>query len=206
MTTSSAPSCGDADEPSNVLVLAPRIGAHEDRACSRLFAESAAEETHAIMVAYGSSAEERLAIWSDDIGANPVEATVVDVETVTRSAAAASASDGAAESQPSNVRYKPVSDPTALIELGTTLDACLQSATPARHTALCFHTLTDVLQYSERREVSKFLNVLTGNVDRAGAVAHYHLDPAAHDDATVELFGRFCDAIVDVRDVDSSLY
>lgn len=53
-------------------------------------------------------------------------------------------------------------------------------------------------QYVEPVTVYGFLHTIAVQLYAADATAHFHIDPAAHDDATVDLFTSLCDAVVDV--------
>lgn len=191
--------------PSNVLLLAPTMGEYEDRMCGQLLDEPVTDGAHTVLVACRESPDDRLDVRDEQVGPVHGETTVVDVEAVARSAAAATGGQsGGPTPDRSDVRIESVSDPTDLIDLGTTLDTCLRRPTGSCETVLCFHSLTDLLQYTDRREVFKFLEVLTGNVDRAGAVAHYHLDPSAHDEETIETIAALCDETLDARGPDAA--
>jgi hypothetical protein len=63
--------------------------------------------------------------------------------------------------------------------------------------SVCLDSITPLLQYNTLDEVFHFLRIVTDEVESAGAVAHYHLDPAAHDEQTrhrlLPLFDRTAD-------------
>lgn len=62
---------------------------------------------------------------------------------------------------------------------------------------LCFDSVTAMLQYVELERAYTFLSSLLGGLWSAGARAHFHLDPAAHDDRTVAVVTSLFDARVD---------
>lgn len=62
---------------------------------------------------------------------------------------------------------------------------------------VCFDSVTAMLQYVETERAYTFLNSLLGHLWRADATAHFHLDPAAHDDRTVAAVTSLFDARVE---------
>jgi hypothetical protein len=69
----------------------------------------------------------------------------------------------------------------------------------------CFHSLTALLQYSDVQTVYKFLHVLTGRFATAGVAAHFHLDPGAHDDQTINTLKSLFDGIAEFGDGEWSV-
>jgi hypothetical protein len=70
---------------------------------------------------------------------------------------------------------------------------------------LCFDSVTAMCQYVERETAYTFLHTITTQIEHAGAAAHCHLDPAAHDQETVDLFASLCDAVVEINGEDCSV-
>jgi len=64
--------------------------------------------------------------------------------------------------------------------------------------AVCFDSLTSMLQYVDFETAYEFLHALTGQLYAADARAHYHVDPAAHDEMHVQGITSLFDAAVDV--------
>jgi len=64
-------------------------------------------------------------------------------------------------------------------------------------TAVCFDSLTAMLQYADRERSFQFLHALGERCASAGATAHYHLDPEATDETTVAALSTLVDAVVD---------
>lgn len=193
---------GDTDRPSNVLLLAPSIGADEDAVCEELLHSTGTHATHALVVTYLDSPTERLGAWTDR-GGDPERTTVVDVDTQARSTAVDATGDagptpGGPESRLADATVDHVADPDALVTLGEVLDRHL-SGREGETTSLCFHSLTDVLGVVDREQAFKFLEVLTRSVEHAGAIGHYHLDPDVHDPETVATLEVLFDVVVDLR-------
>ena len=64
---------------------------------------------------------------------------------------------------------------------------------------VCFDSVTAMCQYVEPETAYGFLHTIAVQLYDADATAHFHIDPAAHDEATVDLFASLCDAVVDAR-------
>ncbi len=180
----------------NVLLLAPSVGGHEDEVCGELL-HGPGEREHALLVTCMASPAERLDVWTDHEDGRPENATVVDVEAAARSTAAAAGTDGAP-----NALVESVDAGTDLVGLGEVVDRHLSDLAATGQASVCVHSVSDLLQRAEEPAVFKFLEVLTSAVDRAGAVAHYHMNPDVHDPETVETFEVLFDSVVDLRTAD----
>ncbi|MDZ7702775.1 MAG: hypothetical protein U5J98_12340 [Halobacteriales archaeon] len=91
-----------------------------------------------------------------------------------------------------------VSSPGDLTGIGIKIGEFLEAwADDGHELVLCFHTLTTFLQYADLRSVYQFVHSLTGRVRVAGGTAHYHLDPTAHDERTVNTLLALFDAVVE---------
>jgi len=91
-----------------------------------------------------------------------------------------------------------ISDPGDLIGLGIAISKYLSNweGSP-NQTVVCFHSLTPLLQYGNLQRVFRFLHVLTGPLKSIDAVAHFHLDPHAHDEQTINTLSQLFDVIVE---------
>lgn len=63
-----------------------------------------------------------------------------------------------------------------------------------------FASLTSVLQYVDFDTAHEFLHAITGRIHSAGARAHSHIDPGAHDGTTLAGLTSLLDARVAVGD------
>ncbi len=183
----------------NVLLLAPSVGSHEDEVCGELL-HGPDERERALLVTCMESPADRIAVWTDHEDGRATDATVVDVETAARSTAAAGA-DGtvAGANGAADAMVESVDAETDLAGLGDVVDRHLSSLAADGDTAVCVHSVSDLLQRGEEEAVFKFLKVLTSTVERAGAVAHYHMNPDVHDPETVRTFEVLFDSVVDLR-------
>jgi hypothetical protein len=93
---------------------------------------------------------------------------------------------------------KTMSDPSDLTDLGITISSFLSEwDSNDNQTVACFHSLTSLLQYADPQRVFRFLHVLTEKFDSSEVVAHYHMDPSAHDQQTINTLTPLFDASVE---------
>ncbi len=63
--------------------------------------------------------------------------------------------------------------------------------------------MTDLLTHVDAETARRFLNRVSEAVSATGARAHYHFDPAGHDDRTVAAVRDVFDAELDLREADA---
>lgn len=188
---------GDAK---SVLLLTSDDFAAEET-CSSLLSLSDPAHSKLLAVTLDGSPDDRLDALRRHMGELPAETNVIAVGETTRSAATASTATGPG---PSPVSIDSVADPSDLtglaMAIGSHLDAWSESTdTPV----VCFHSLTSLLFHAEMERVFRFLHSTTGRLRDVGAMAHYHLDPQAFDESTINSFSALFDAVVSV-DADGS--
>jgi len=61
---------------------------------------------------------------------------------------------------------------------------------------VCFESLTSMLQYVDYETAYEFLHAVTGQITAAGARAHFHVDPSAHDQQDIAGIASLFDASV----------
>jgi len=92
-----------------------------------------------------------------------------------------------------------VASPGNLTEVGVTLSNRLLSWEHVTgEVAVCFEPLGTLLQYSDVRQVYRFVHVFTQQARSTGARVHFHLDPSAHDDIVTNQLKTLFDAVVEV--------
>lgn len=182
------------DGASTVLLLAPTAA---DETCIELLSAEPSNYENVLSVTFAQSAYERLEVLDTQMTADPARGTIISMGEFTRSTA--TASGGGPPMSPFAIET--VEDPTDLSALGIRIsDALSTRADTDGQTVACIHSLTDLLALVDEETARGFLDVLTDKFEAAGAIAHYHLDPTAHDEQTVaELRSRF-DAVVEVDD------
>lgn len=171
----------------NVLVVGPAVGEVTDELCTRLLTDVQPADS-ILGVSVVQSPSDRRRRWTDHGSLDRFDVEFVDVDTDTRAASAVE------HSRPRRT-ITTVSDPTDLATLGRTISERL--AAGDGQTSMCFHSMTDILDFVERERALEFLHTLAEAVKAADAHAHYHLD-ASQDEETVELFRTVTDRVIEL--------
>lgn len=173
-----------------VLFLTRSLEPRDREACIDLLAASGDD---ALFVSLAGLPEDRISSWRARTG-DGAKFGVVIADDIRRSAAAV-------EGAPASERVRTVDDPSNLTRLGVELSNVLHDwADGDTDTALCFHSMTALLQYVDRKQAFRFLHVLSNHVRSVGATAHFHMDPAAHDETAIGTFASLVDATVERDD------
>jgi len=192
---------GDLDlgDASNVLVLSPSMSERARQSYfDRLF-PGAPAEFDVLAVDYRRSADQWVDDWTRHVDDRPQSVVVVSVDETTRSATASV----------TGTRYTGdaamgIENPGDLTGLGIAVSEYL-SEHEGPGTIVTFDSLTYLLQYVDLQRAFRFLHVLSNRVETADAVAHYHMDPAAHVDRAVITLASLFDAVVEFEDGEWSV-
>ena len=174
---------GQLDGASNVLVAAPSMGGTRD-ACSTLLTEGLTEP-RVVFVTFTRQPRACVAQW-DETGATASAVAVITV------------GDGGGDLDRADVAVENVSTPSDLTGLGIKIGQVLSEWDDP--VAVCFDSLTAMLQYVDVETAYEFLHAITGQFHAAGARAHFHIDPEAHDPIQVDAITSLMDARVDLGD------
>lgn len=191
---------GDEDQPdltelsevSNVLLMAPSLGGQGQEVCLNLLSQTPPSETNVLTITYTDTPPEWVEHWTDHAGVSPVRGGVVSI--------------GQAEASVDDPSWavKTVENPSDLtgigIELSELLSGMATAAADDEEIAICFNSVTSLLQYADLQRAFRFLHVVTGRVKTVGGVGHYHLDPEAHDRQTLATLKGLFDAVVEVNE------
>ena len=187
---------GELAGASNVLVLAG-ADAHADDLCPQLLLTDEPDQTNLLWVTYTNTPDSCMQSWLQHAGERPADVKVVSVGDMMRSATAAQSGGHGPSPSP---MIDSVSNPADLTGLGIKISEQLQTwSHTANQTVACYDSLTTALQYVDLQTLYKFLHVLTGRFEAVGTTAHFHIDPAAHDEATVNTLKSLFDAVVEPR-------
>ncbi|RXK51294.1 DUF7504 family protein [Halorientalis pallida] len=195
MTTSERVRDRDPDrfpDDGNVLLLAPSVGGAERDACTDMLPHDAAASTRVIHVLYMESAIERYRVVESHLPDHPAESAVVAV------GAGGVVGERGPEPPAEHYHVQRLTDPGDLTGLGIALNDALGEWAAAGDVTLCFDSLSILLQYADTERVFRFLHMLTNRLTELGASAHFHLDPAAHDEQTVAQLAQAFDSRVRV--------
>ncbi|MBP1987973.1 DUF7504 family protein [Halolamina salifodinae] len=185
------------DGANSTLLLSSSFSDGEN--CAELLRPSAADDTNVLWVSYTKSPDQQLRRWRAHTDDRPAEMGMVSVEDSTRSVAADAGGDGGPSLPGPNAPIETVNSPNDLTGLGIRITEFLSDwADNDNRTVVCFDSLTALLQYVELDTAYEFLHIITGRMASAGAFAHFHMDPDAHDEQTVEIVTSLMDAVVEV--------
>jgi len=186
----STPDLSDLSDVSNVLLLAPSLGSHGRGVCFELLAQTPPTETSVLVVSYTQTPGEVIDDWTEHVGTPPVRGGVVSV------------GQGEVGAQGPSWAVKSVENPSDLTGVGIELSEFLSGVAAAaedEHVAVCFNSVTSLLQYADLQRAFRFLHVVTGRIKTVGGVSHFHLDPDAHDAQTLATLKGLFDAVVEVN-------
>lgn len=183
------------DDAASVLLLAPPFVEREEELCGDLLHSHTPGDAgeNVLWVSYTKSPDARLRKWRQNGGGDVDRVGVVSVGDSARSTAAAGSSGGDAGP------ITPVTDPGDLTGLGIAVNEFLSRwhGSDGR-TVVCFHSLTAMFQYAELETAYEFLHVLIGRIHATDATVHFHMNPQAHDERTVESVATLVDAVVEL--------
>lgn len=186
---------GLVEDATNVLLLGELLRPEEYDVCTKLL--GAETPANLLLVTLSQSPEDRLNVCRGFLGELPGETVVVSVGDPSASETPARIPvDG------DDVTVETIPDPSDLMRIGITISRKLSEfENNDVPTAVCFHSLTALLQFvGDRQAVFRFLHTLRGRVRAADARAHYHLDDGAHDREVVSLLRPLFDVTLRIDD------
>jgi len=174
----------------NVLVLAPSLSEEKETTCLDLQAAGPPERLNVLRISYSGAPEELVTQWRDQHGELPARMGLVTVG-----------------DQPGHHRngadlpdpiFVTTANPNDITGLGMRLNNYLNDHDDDSQLVACLDSMTEMLQFADLQPVFKFLHMFAGQLRDADAVAHFHLDPGAHDDQTVSRLKPLFDDAVDL--------
>lgn len=181
----------EIDDATSVLLLVPADVPADDEACVDLLTRAAPARSNVLSVTLSETPDERLARWKRHVG-----------ETLPKRAAVVGAGPAAAaplsESYPLPVEV--LSAPVDPAELQAVVARYLREwAANADPTFVCVHSLTALLADLDLSAVVRLVDGLHDRFASADAVAHYHLDGDAVDDAALAELRPLFDVVAEHR-------
>lgn len=174
----------------NVLVLVPPLAAEAMEACSAFSVHYADPGVRCFAISYARDADSYIHHWREHVDTPPESMVVVESRAGDRYQDVDKPEDWNLE-----VRMENPSDLTGLgIQASEFMTRWHDLDQPI---TICFDSLTVLLQYVSAERAFRFLHTFTTRVRDAGAIAHYHMSPSAHDDQTVETMMQLFDAVVE---------
>lgn len=179
----------------NVLLLVPPFHPADLEACMALLTLEPPERENVWSLGVTLPPNKRVENWQAHVGRAPRAFRVVSVGDQAQDRAEAVARTHGFDPEP---HFATVPDGGALTRIGVELVSALEAWADAdAETVVCVHSVSALLQYADEGHVFRFLNAFTTEVEAAGATAHYHLDPEAHDTSTVARVKQLVDAVVE---------
>jgi hypothetical protein len=191
---------GDLDDASNVLVLSPTLHVASRRSYFETLFPERPTGYDVLAIDYRQTPAQWVEEWKRHVGDRPRSCVVVSVDETRGSATSAST---AAVPAGRNTA-KTIDNPGDLTGLGITVSEYL-SEQAGPQAFVTFDSLTVLLQYVELQRAFRFLHVLTNRVSTADALAHYHMDPAAHTEREVATLASLFDAVAEFDDGEWSV-
>jgi hypothetical protein len=174
-------------ETTSALLCVPSMDSGADTACTELLLPAAPSELNVLWVTYTRPAQSCLDRWRRVADSDPKRLGIVTVGETNPSVEGVDS--GAIEV---------INNPSDMTGLGIKVGEFISNQEGP--TAVCFDSVTAMLQYVDIETAYEFLHALTGRLYAADAFAHFHLDPSAHDDQTVDTLLSLFDDVVRIED------
>jgi hypothetical protein len=163
----------------NILLEMPSMGGGRE-VCTSLLSDEV-DSPSVLYVSFTQQASACIDQWEES-GASARNLGVITV------------GDGSSAVDRDGVVTEAVSTPSDLTGLGIQIGQFLSEWDAP--VVVCFDSLTSMLQYVDFETAYEFLHAITGQVHAAGARAHFHIDPEAHDEKQVAGITSLFDASV----------
>lgn len=189
------------DPPENVLVLAPEgDGDTADEACGALLTGASPTEETVVLVCIGESPADRLAVIGRDGVDLPATVTVISTDEGMESADAPEGESADRVESDTTVRTTVVSGPGGITGISHKLADVLTEWDEDVQGRLCFYSITGLLAHAELSDAFRFLHLLTSHVSAVDGIAHFHMDPTAHDAETLGTLDGLFDTVMEYED------
>jgi len=174
----------------NVLLSAPAMAGDERTVCTDLLLGGDAAETSVLWVTFRRDPGACIEQWTGATDDPPRHGAVIAV-------------GDAGDVDVEWATVESVNSPSDLTGLGIDIGEFLSAWDG--NVVVCFDSLTAMLQYVELETAYEFLHAITGQLYAADARAHFHIDPSAHDERTVDSITSLFDAVVELGDGDPTV-
>jgi RecA-superfamily ATPases implicated in signal transduction len=106
------------------------------------------------------------------------------------------------QAYPDDDRVEYVSSPAALTRIGIEFSGFVKQfdTEGIERTRVLFDSLSTLLPYPDTQSLFKFLTVLSGQIEKAGALGIHVIEPAAHDEETRRTLAELFDGRATVAD------
>lgn len=184
----------------NVLVLSPSFAKEGAEICSDFLSEYS--DVCPFCITFTTSPEDHLMNWRRH-GIVPERASFVKVGGSDTSSRLGDFDSDIVGPEEVETTLDQVGSVENLTKLGVRMTNRLEeidSGIGNHQILVCFDSVTELLQYVDTEQAFKFLHVVTDQFTESGAIAHFHMDPHAHDEETINTLRTLFDDVVDIRD------
>jgi hypothetical protein len=185
----------DRDElegATNVLLVAPEPGGSVESLFSKLLLSLESPPAHTVGVTMSKSPWDFLEPWQRSFPRGDASFSFVSASSISRSVAAGTAA-GEGGSTESAVTHVDGVEPVEAF--GQTIADHVAEEGPG--TAVCFHSLTDLLEFVDPETAFDFLHVVLSRIRRNGGRGIFHVDGDAHDEETIVTLSTLFDLVVE---------
>lgn len=186
------------DPGTNVLLLAPSLEPAGTQACGTLCTGVRSTGRNVLVISFTRTPDDVIQrLRSQATATPPSKIGIISVGDSTRSAAATDGGGG-----PSGpVAISTLSSPGDLTGMGITITEQLQEwVGDGNQIAICYDSLSMLLQYADVDRSFRFLHVITGRLRAVDAISHFHMDPTVHEERTLNTIKTLFDAAVEFED------
>jgi len=186
------------DRGDAALILAPSFVGDRRKACTDLLNIGSPAGERVLYVTFTNTPVTLLAEWDDHCGRRPDRAAFVSVDANSRSTVFDNFTSNTDLSNESGITVDQVQSPGNLTKLGIRITNRVEALSEVPENdgiTICFDSITALLQYVQVDEAFRFLHVITERFADVGAVSHFHMDPYAHDDETIDTLVTLFDAV-----------
>lgn len=180
----------------SVLVLDDTGEGEDGYYCHASLDAGAAANRAELRVTFPDHGTERVGFANGDSGRQAARRAVVAVGDVVQAGGAS------ADDLDSPLYFDAVTDPGDVRRLGTTISRICGAWGEEHDVVACFDSLSDLLEHRDAEDVFRFVHVLIERFATVDAVAHFHLDPASHDERVVRTFEDLFDGVITEFEAD----
>jgi CheY-like chemotaxis protein len=178
----------DLDPGTSVLV---QCGSQDDRAeaaCTDLVGLNGGPDRNVLLVRYRQMDEGRI----EEIASRAARTKIITV--------------GYTQPVPQSVRDTvenvKINNPNDVTRLGIVVTSTMDDwASAPGETVVCYDPLDVLLRYKNVKSAFRFLHLLLGKLQSAGAVSHFHVDPSAGDPQEINTLKPLFDAVLTIDSV-----
>ena len=185
-----------ADDVESVLVATSAFSDEAAKICGVLLERGGGAMANYLAITFDATPTERLEHWRRHVESDlPSSIAIVAVGEGTRSATAGASIQ--MDLPGSHVQVATVQTPGDLTGISIAVERILSTwNTHGRSTVVCIDSLTTLLQYTDTRQGYRFLHQLLRSLTEEDATVHIHIDPGAHDTATLATMESLFDVVV----------